>query len=132
MDFKNLFITSFACFIVALGVAWSQEPGGFDTQQPGSDIASREAVGSETSIAPFGYDQLRMGSQTSLTSDLSGGAALASSEYVLGPGDVISVIIYGKGGGKFEDPFLQSSGGTYVHSYRSGGKWLHVQLKTDD
>jgi len=104
MDFKNLFITSFACFIVALGVAWSQEPGGFDTQQPGADIASREAVGSETSIAPFGYDQLRIGGQTSFTSDLSGGAALASSEYVLGPGDVVSVIIYGKGGGSARVP----------------------------
>lgn len=110
MELKNLFITSLTCFSVALGVAWSQELGGLDAQQPGADIATGEAVGSEPGVAPFGYEQLRMGGQTSLASDLSGGAALASSDYVLGPGDVISVTIYGNGGGSMRVPSYSPSG----------------------
>jgi len=104
MNFKNFLMASLTCFILGQGILSAQEPGGLDTQQPGTDITSREAVGGESGTTPFGYDQLRMGGQTSLASDLSGGAALATTDYILGPGDVISVIIYGKGGGSGRMP----------------------------
>jgi protein involved in polysaccharide export with SLBB domain len=110
MDLKNVFIVILACFILGQGVVWSQDSGTLDAQQPGADIASREAVGSDNGSANFGYDQLRMGVQTSQTSDQSGGAALASSDYVLGPGDVISVTIYGNGGGSVRVPSYSASG----------------------
>ena len=87
MDFKNIFIISLVCMIVGQGIVWSQETGVMDTPQ--------SVEGSETGSAMFGYDQLRIGGQTSQASDQSGGAALASSDYVLGPGDVIAVTIYG-------------------------------------
>lgn len=116
-----------------LGIGQGQDLGTLETQQPGANVASREAAstvpGAESGMVPFGYDQLRTESPAISSSDLASGAALASSDYVLGPGDIISVIIYGKGGGGPKVSALSPAGDRIVTSSDLGGNGIVFSSK---